>query len=392
MKQTYTREKRTLCGEGYMEVDLYPITPEEHAGQAEEEDETQQREAEKAERPALPPVAGAESQRQLYRAGILSDPDLHRHLFAGEHGAGPAGSAQLHPPGEGCHRKAVRPRRGAAGDGPDRLRAKERALPPPLAGGVQRADHASKTPSFRQLLEDKWAMRWPDGSVESLGTANADRLNLQNRLDDLITYFEKHGQMRWYETRNLHPAGGAHPQRHPMEPQAAAQGLHRLQGQRLLVGAAIPGLEVRAVRRAGAGRAGRRKRGLGRRRAALLCGDGKAGGCESSHLTDKVPVFCVLTRAEERRRGIDQGAETTGAGRAAGSAGRGKATWAGVITLTMDYYEAADPVCGRLLQLRYLDGMPEERVVAKLHIGRTTYYHKELEALSTVGISQRWRG
>ena len=46
-------------------------------------------------------------------------------------------------------------------------------------------------------------MRWPDGSVESLGTANADRLNLQNRLDDLITYFEKHGQMRWYETRNL---------------------------------------------------------------------------------------------------------------------------------------------------------------------------------------------
>ena len=31
MKQTYTREKKTLCGERYMEVDLYPITPEEHA-------------------------------------------------------------------------------------------------------------------------------------------------------------------------------------------------------------------------------------------------------------------------------------------------------------------------------------------------------------------------
>ena len=30
MKKSYTREKRTLCGEGYMEVDLYPITPEEH--------------------------------------------------------------------------------------------------------------------------------------------------------------------------------------------------------------------------------------------------------------------------------------------------------------------------------------------------------------------------
>lgn len=31
MKKSYTREKKTLCGEGYMEVDLYPITPEEHA-------------------------------------------------------------------------------------------------------------------------------------------------------------------------------------------------------------------------------------------------------------------------------------------------------------------------------------------------------------------------
>ncbi len=27
--------------------------------------------------------------------------------------------------------------------------------------------------------------------------------NLQNRLDDLITYFEKHGQLRWYESRSL---------------------------------------------------------------------------------------------------------------------------------------------------------------------------------------------
>ena len=31
MKRTYTREKRTLCGKEYMEVDLFAITPEEHA-------------------------------------------------------------------------------------------------------------------------------------------------------------------------------------------------------------------------------------------------------------------------------------------------------------------------------------------------------------------------
>ena len=44
--------------------------------------------------------------------------------------------------------------------------------------------------------------------------------------------------------------------------------------------------------------------------------------------------------------------------------GQGKSGWAGVIALAM----------------------PEERAVAKLHIGRTTYYHKELEALSTVAV------
>ena len=41
MRNTYTREKRTLCGESYMEVDLYAITPEEHQ-QAQKEVQAQQ--------------------------------------------------------------------------------------------------------------------------------------------------------------------------------------------------------------------------------------------------------------------------------------------------------------------------------------------------------------
>lgn len=32
--------------------------------------------------------------------------------------------------------------------------------------------------------------------------------------------------------------------------------------------------------------------------------------------------------------------------------GQGKSGWAGVIALAMDYYEAADPVCKRLLQIK----------------------------------------
>ena len=38
------------------------------------------------------------------------------------------------------------------------------------------------------------------------------------------------------------------------------------------------------------------------------------------------------------------------------------------------------------MRMRYLEGMREEDVIRALYIGRTTYYSKELEALSTVGI------
>ncbi len=305
MKKRYTREKKTLCGEGYMEVDLYHITPEEHAAKRRKKtrpssERQKKRNAQHAHRWRVQKANANFTVLGFYLTLTYIDTflpesmeqaqrDLRNYIrrvkaaIAKLYGA----DVELRVMGlTGCGRKSGRYHHHLLGE----------------CKGLTMRQNAE----FRQLLEDKWAVRWPDGSVESLGTANADRLNLQNRLDDLITYFEKH------------TAGGAHPQRHPMEPQAAAQRLHRLQGQRLLVGAEIPGLEVCAVRRAGAGRAGRRKRGMGRRRAALLCGDGKAGGCESSHLTDKVPVFCVLTRAEERRRGIDQRAETTGTGRAAG--------------------------------------------------------------------------
>lgn len=52
----------------------------------------------------------------------------------------------------------------------------------------------------------------------------------------------------------------------------------------------------------------------------------------------------------------------------------------------MDYYAKADPTCGELLRMRYLERWREDKTFPALHIGRTTYYTKELEALSTVGI------
>ena len=63
------------------------------------------------------------------------------------------------------------------------------------------------------------------------------------------------------------------------------------------------------------------------------------------------------------------------------------ALWAEAVEETLAYYDRADPVCAKLLRLRYLEDLPEDQVLPKLYICRTTYYRKELEALSTVGIA-----
>ena len=77
--------------------------------------------------------------------------------------------------------------------------------------------------------------------------------------------------------------------------------------------------------------------------------------------------------------------------RALGSCGDGR-KWTAAIEETLDYYAEHDALHMKLLQWRYIDGMSENTVVAKLYIGRTTYYRKELEALSTVAIAAARRG
>lgn len=66
--------------------------------------------------------------------------------------------------------------------------------------------------------------------------------------------------------------------------------------------------------------------------------------------------------------------------------------WGEVVAQTLAYYDGTDPVCAELLRLRYLDGLSENAVLTRLYIGRTTYYRKELEALSTVAIAAARRG
>lgn len=91
-----------------------------------------------------------------------------------------------------------------------------------------------------------------------------------------------------------------------------------------------------------------------------------------------------MTKQQRRavRRGLRQYGDALWSGDKAGAG----MEWAGVVAKVMDYYARAAPVCGELLRLRYLERWREDKTFPALHIGRTTYYTKELEALSTVGI------
>ena len=60
--------------------------------------------------------------------------------------------------------------------------------------------------------------------------------------------------------------------------------------------------------------------------------------------------------------------------------------WGRVIRQVLDYYAEVDGTCADLLRLRYLEERPEAETIERLHIGRTTYYHKELETLSTAAV------
>lgn len=91
-----------------------------------------------------------------------------------------------------------------------------------------------------------------------------------------------------------------------------------------------------------------------------------------------------MTKQQRRavRRGLRQYGDALRSGDKAGAG----MEWAGVVAKVMDYYAKADPTCGELLRLRYLERWREDKTFPALYISRTTYYHKELEALSTVGI------
>lgn len=66
--------------------------------------------------------------------------------------------------------------------------------------------------------------------------------------------------------------------------------------------------------------------------------------------------------------------------------------WQEAINESLTYYEEHDPVRADLMRLRYFENRPEDEVIERLHIGRTTYQKAQLDLLSTVAICAARRG
>lgn len=66
--------------------------------------------------------------------------------------------------------------------------------------------------------------------------------------------------------------------------------------------------------------------------------------------------------------------------------------WQAAIDESLAYYEEHDPIRSDLMRLRYFENRPEEEVIERLHIGRTTYQKAQLDLLSTVAICAARRG
>ena len=66
--------------------------------------------------------------------------------------------------------------------------------------------------------------------------------------------------------------------------------------------------------------------------------------------------------------------------------------WQEAIDESILYYKEHDPLRAELLRLRFFEKRPEEEVIERLHIGRTTYQKAQQDLLSTIAVYAAQRG
>lgn len=88
----------------------------------------------------------------------------------------------------------------------------------------------------------------------------------------------------------------------------------------------------------------------------------------------------------EQKKAVRRGLRAYGKALETGTPDDAPPGWAEIVERTTGYYSRHDRICAELLRLRYLERKTEEETVDALFVSRSTYYRKELDALSTVAV------
>lgn len=193
MRRNYIREKKILCGDSYMAVGLYAITPQEHKarGKKQKESSTDQKSRNKMS-----------SLRQKQRKAIANF-DKYGFFLTGTFEG-----AFLPDDILACKREVVNYKRRVIaatckhfGVSRDKIRVMLWAVRKGEAGRLHMHGFVecvgmgqSERREFREMLEDLWRRRIPGtNEYEPLGTMNADRIDMKKLLGNDGTTQGKHG-------------------------------------------------------------------------------------------------------------------------------------------------------------------------------------------------------
>lgn len=193
MRRNYIREKKILCGDSYMAVGLYAITPQEHKarGKKQKESSTDQKSRNKMS-----------SLRQKQRKAIANF-DKYGFFLTGTF------EEEFLPDDIlACKREVVNYKRRVIaatckrfGVSRDKIRVMLWAVRKGEAGRLHMHGFVecmgmgqSERREFREMLEDLWRRRIPGtNEYEPLGTMNADRIDMKKLLGNDGTTQGKHG-------------------------------------------------------------------------------------------------------------------------------------------------------------------------------------------------------
>ena len=213
MRCNYIREKKYQCGDDYMAVGVFAITPQEHRGRGKKRKESCEGQKARNKMASLRKrqrkVLTNFDRRGYFLTGTFEEPFLPEDIYACrrevrnyERRVIAAACKKF-----GVQRRDIRMSLMAARKGESgRLH---------MHGFAQcRGLDAAQQREFREMLEDLWRRRIPGSNeFEPLGTMNADRIDMKKLLGKdsqgdygTLGYFYGHKERLWVETANLRPA------------------------------------------------------------------------------------------------------------------------------------------------------------------------------------------